>query len=313
MIRRRRTEAKKGGCGGWLMLAAIVLGGVWLAVAMLDNGPPPAGPRVSSGLGPVVAKLKSLDPNCAAPSWLPAAEANATSLQTLVWSPWGRPETGWETYVPLVGHEIGSSCAPETEGFAQALSRWQASHGLSPDGRMAADAFEAMRVMWLRRRPFVLAMATGCPAPPADSALVLTDPGETYAGQALKLRPGALDAYRRMVLQARADSPEIASDRRALTIISGYRAPQIGGSDCPPGQTCDRLGRANCSAHRTGLAVDLYLGAAPGSDPASTGDANRLFQSKTPAYRWLVANGARFGFLPYPYEPWHWEWTGEPP
>jgi zinc D-Ala-D-Ala carboxypeptidase len=21
----------------------------------------------------------------------------------------------------------------------------------------------------------------------------------------------------------------------------------------------------------------------------------------------------RFGFVNYPFEPWHWEWTGEPP
>jgi LAS superfamily LD-carboxypeptidase LdcB len=30
-------------------------------------------------------------------------------------------------------------------------------------------------------------------------------------------------------------------------------------------------------------------------------------------YRWLVANADRFGFLPYAYEPWHWEWAGEAP
>ena len=35
--------------------------------------------------------------------------------------------------------------------------------------------------------------------------------------------------------------------------------------------------------------------------------------SRTPAYRWLVANADRFGFVPYPFEPWHWEWTGEAP
>jgi hypothetical protein len=257
--------------------------------------------------------LQPLDPRCASSGWHAAAEANAASLQTLAWTPWGRPETGWETYAPLIGQEIGSDCAPGTESFAAALSRWQKAHGLGADGQMSAGLFEAMRVVWLRRRPFVLAMAKGCPAPPPDTALVLADPGETYAAQALKLRPAALDAYRRMVLQARADSADLASDRHALSIISGFRAPQADGSDCPAGQICDKLGRANCSAHRTGLAVDLYLGAAPKADPASTDDANRLFQSKTPAYRWLVRNAGRFGFLPYPFEPWHWEWTGEPP
>jgi LAS superfamily LD-carboxypeptidase LdcB len=26
------------------------------------------------------------------------------------------------------------------------------------------------------------------------------------------------------------------------------------------------------------------------------------------AYRWLVRNAERFGFCPYFYEPWHWEY-----
>ncbi len=33
---------------------------------------------------------------------------------------------------------------------------------------------------------------------------------------------------------------------------------------------------------------------------------------QTPAYRWLLANARRFGFVNYVFEPWHWEWTGEP-
>jgi LAS superfamily LD-carboxypeptidase LdcB len=35
--------------------------------------------------------------------------------------------------------------------------------------------------------------------------------------------------------------------------------------------------------------------------------------AQTAEYRWLVANAANYGFLPYSYEPWHWEWTGEQP
>ena len=51
---------------------------------------------------------------------------------------------------------------------------------------------------------------------------------------------------------------------------------------------------------------------APGYPPESSDDANRLYESRTPAYLWLVANAGRFGFVSYPFEPWHWEWTGEP-
>ena len=70
--------------------------------------------------------------------------------------------------------------------------------------------------------------------------------------------------------------------------------------------------RASCSPHRTGLAMDLFLGAAPGFRPDSSADPNRLYMSRTPEYRWLVANAGRFGFVNYPFEPWHWELRGAP-
>ena len=59
--------------------------------------------------------------------------------------------------------------------------------------------------------------------------------------------------------------------------------------------------------------IFMVLGAAPGFTVDSSADANRLYQTRTPAYRWLVNNAGRFGFVNYPFEPWHWEWTGESP
>ena len=68
--------------------------------------------------------------------------------------------------------------------------------------------------------------------------------------------------------------------------------------------------RAACSAHRTGLALDLVLDGVRPVD--STAQDDRLRLSRSPAYRWLLSNARRFGFVNYPFEPWHWEWTGEP-
>ena len=76
-----------------------------------------------------------------------------------------------------------------------------------------------------------------------------------------------------------------------------------------PPAVSDGVRRATCSPHRTGYAVDLYLGQAPGYGPDSTADASRLYLSHTASYRWLVANAERFGFHNYPFEPWHWEWA----
>jgi D-alanyl-D-alanine carboxypeptidase len=44
----------------------------------------------------------------------------------------------------------------------------------------------------------------------------------------------------------------------------------------------------------------------------SSADGNRLVQTRTPVYRWLVKNAQKFGFRPYFYEPWHWEYVSGP-
>jgi hypothetical protein len=157
------------------------------------------------------------------------------------------------------------------------------------------------------RRPFVLAKKSGCPAAADETTLARAAPAETWGGKALRARPAALEAYRRMVGSARAD---IGAPPPLLTLASAFRGPMEEAVRCSDG-SCGTARKADCSAHRTGLAFDVYLGAAPGRDPFSTADDNRLFQTQTPAYLWLVNNASRFGFVPYPFEPWHWEWTGE--
>jgi LAS superfamily LD-carboxypeptidase LdcB len=138
-------------------------------------------------------------------------------------------------------------------------------------------------------------------------------PEEGYGGKPILIRRGALTAYRRMAAAARAEDPRIGRDPADLVIFSGYRSPDADARRCEVEGNCDGVVRARCSAHRTGLALDLYVGAAPGYGPDSSADPNRLYLSRTPAYRWLVANAGRFGFVNYPFEPWHWEWTGEAP
>ncbi|MBA3810455.1 MAG: D-alanyl-D-alanine carboxypeptidase family protein, partial [Caulobacteraceae bacterium] len=111
---------------------------------------------------------------------------------------------------------------------------------------------------------------------------------------------------------ARADAPAVRADARLMRLFSAYRSPAYDAARCARDGNCQGIVRASCSPHRTGLAVDIYLGAAPGSAPDSADDANRLYISRGPAYRWMARNAGRFGFAPYAFEPWHWEWTGEP-
>jgi D-alanyl-D-alanine carboxypeptidase len=262
------------------------------------------------------ASASKLAPNsragCAAQGFEQAAQLNAASLTTMAWAPFHRAETGWETYAPRIAHEIGTSCAPTSSGFAGALSRWQSAHGLSANGQMDAATFGVMNTGWERARPFVRVSETGvCPDAPSDAGLVWADPEEGYDRKPIQLRPGVLAAYRRMVAAARTASPAIAADHRLLSIFSGYRSPLADAARCARDNDCGNVTRALCSAHRTGLALDIYLGAAPGQAPESSDDANRLYQSKSGAYAWLIANAASYGFVNYPFEPWHWEWIGE--
>ena len=273
----------------------------------LAEAPPPAAPIPPAPVAPAV-------PDCAAPAYQSAAAINAGSLNGLAWEPYRREEIGWEIYAPVVAKEIATACPPQSPGFAAALARWQASRGLPADGLFNGAAFDIIKGLNQERRPFVMATTAGrCPEPPREGALAFADQDESYGGKRIQLRRGALAAYRQMRDAARREAPGAVSDPQFLVIFSGFRSPVADAARCLLEQNCTGVTRARCSAHRTGLALDINLGAAPGYKPDNSADENRLYMSRTPAYRWLVANAGRFGFVNYVFEPWHWEWTGEPP
>lgn len=239
-----------------------------------------------------------------------AARANAQSLSVLKWAPFGRAEAGWDIYEPLIAEEIATTCGAGTPGFAAALAVWQEHHALAGTGVLDPVTFARMKLLWQKRRPFVVTSHLACPPAPDAASLSLALPDESYGGKKILLRTGALAAYRRMVAAARKAVPALAKDHKLLTIFSAYRSPAYDAARCLREHNCQGIVRAACSAHRTGYAMDLYLGEAPGFSPDSTSDANRLYLSRSRAYRWLVANAERYGFVNYAFEPWHWEWTG---
>ncbi len=296
------------------VLAIVALIG-WTLLG--PSTPVPAGPQPGTPIAPAARPAVAWPPapeHCSADAaFAAAATANAASVTGAAWSAFGRPELGWEIYAPLVAREIGTKCPPDTPGFAKALAAWQRGGQVGSGGVMDEPTLQRLRLVWLARRPFVAAMAHGCPPPPSPDGLAWAAPEEGFQGKLVQLRPAALAAYRALVAAARADIPEVAANHRLLTIFSGYRDPVADAAACATTVTCGTITRARCSAHRTGLAVDLYLGAEPGSPPELSEDSNRLYQSRSAAYRWMVDNAARFGFVNYPFEPWHWEWTGEAP
>jgi hypothetical protein len=291
-------------------VALLMLGAISCSPARLPK-PGALGAPVATAPSPL-APPRPAGANCRSERWTAAAQANSDSLRTLPWKPFGRQETGWEIYVPLIQNEIRTVCPPDSEGFAAALAAWEAAENLGQDGVLTEPTFVVLKTAAQARREFVRFTSLGtCPDTPDLITAARVDEG--YGGKQVWLRPKALEAYRRMVAAARAEVPEIAADPRNLTIFSGYRSPSADAARCQAEGNCDGVARARCSAHRTGLAADMYVGQAPDYGPDSSADPNRLFMTGTPAYRWLLANAHRFGFVNYPFEPWHWEWTGEPP
>ena len=241
-----------------------------------------------------------------------AARRNQDGLGSLPFVAFHGPQVGWEIYAPLIAHEIGAAPLPGAPAFARALAVWQGARALGRAGVMDEATFTAMNTLWLRRRPFVAASRSLCPSPAPDTALEMIPAAQSYGGKIMRLESATLAAYGRMLAAARAEAPDLRADPRLLTVFSAWRSPDADAARCALEANCQGVTRASCSAHATGQAIDLYLGAAPGHRPDSSDDVNRLFMSRGVAYRWLVENAGRFGFTPYAYEPWHWEWTGAP-
>lgn len=248
------------------------------------------------------------------PAWDAAALANAQSIDQLAWAPFGTPEWGWDTYLPLMQRELGTRCAAQSAVFAQRLAGWQTRYALPATGVFGEAEFQVLRAVLQERRPFLMARVRGeCPEPPPISELAYLTVEEEAADRLTRLlRRDTLDAWRRMVAAARAEVPAVAANTEFLQIVSGWRDPVEDAARCAQDGNCDGLRRAECSAHRTGAAIDLYVGHLTGMGVVSTEPASRHFMSHSPAYLWLVSNAHRFGFVPYLYEPWHWEYVGEP-
>jgi D-alanyl-D-alanine carboxypeptidase len=303
--------------GGALGLAAVLVALFLIARWLTANAPPSeisarASWQAAADAGaPPPPGLSSLQNADCGQGLNDAAQANAASRSSLYWSPWGRPEVGWRTYEPAIARELGSACPGDSPGFAAALSRWQRAHRLDGDGRLDEATFSTLRTIWASRRPFVRISHIACPPGADEAALATGTAADGYEGTVVRLRPGALAAYHRMRAAARRDLPDLAPG--LLTIFSAYRSPERDAARCALEGNCHSITRASCSAHRTGLAMDINLGSAPGYPVDSSADPNRLYMSQTPAYRWLVAHAGEYGFVNYPFEPWHWEWTGEAP
>jgi zinc D-Ala-D-Ala carboxypeptidase len=227
---------------------------------------------------------------------------NERLRSTLEWSFAGKQQRGWHLYELLIGETIGTREAADTTAFAEALARWQGRNGLDATGILDKTTLEAFVKTWQGNRRLGSGTSMGMLVTAPISEFY--DP--TRSPDLLQLDAEAYAAYRRMIAAAAKDL-KASPGEKYFSIISAYRSPAYQEELRRREPNAGRGALAKVSVHSTGRALDIYVG----GEPVKTADANRAIQVNTPAYKWLVRNAAKFGFVPYFYEPWHWEYVPE--
>ncbi|HXD09376.1 MAG TPA: M15 family metallopeptidase, partial [Anaerolineales bacterium] len=211
----------------------------------------------------------------------------------------------------LIRRTLNTQKQSESPDFAAALAAWQKKMGLSPDGVLDEDTFMALVSQWQNTR-----LKDRTPAQPDQ--LVTLAGSELYDPERLaelrQVERQTYAAYKQMIAAAIADPTldlahtakgELAATEKYFKVVSAFRSREYQDELRRKSPNAGSAGLAVNSPHFTGRALDLYVG----GDPVDTRDSNRAIQVKTPAYQWLVRNAERFGFRPYFYEPWHWEYV----
>lgn len=272
--------------------------------------------RKASEGGPLVTKTAMNEKAAAAPAensstFARAAGENSRSRNTMQWEFGGRVHKGWDIYSALIAHTIDTNSDPNTTEFARSLADWQKKAALDATGILDKPTMEAFVKFWQSQR-------LGRSTPPSEGSLLSAPIAEFWdpsrSPDLLRLERETYAAYKRMIAAAAKDlgndlrftpDGELAPGEKFLRIVSAYRSPEYQAQLHRQQPNAGRAALAKNSPHFTGQALDLYVG----GEPVTTKDANRALQVQTPAYKWLVKNAHKFGFYPYFYEPWHWEYV----
>jgi hypothetical protein len=242
----------------------------------------------------------------------PAAARNAVLRSDLTWTFGGKQQRGWYLYTPLISHMLNSEDDAASNGFASTLARWQENSGLKPNGVLDEESLNAMISEWQRRR---LQNRTDAQPDQLVTAPALDFYDPERLEELRQVERATYAAYKRMVAAAIADPSlglartsqgGLAPAEKYLKIISAFRSHEYQAQLRRQSPQAGSAGLAVNSPHFTGRALDLYVG----GEPVDTKDSNRALQVQTRVYQWLVRNAERFGFRPYYYEPWHWEYVG---
>jgi uncharacterized protein YcbK (DUF882 family) len=240
-----------------------------------------------------------------------AATQNSLLRNDLIWSFGKKEQHGWYLYDLLIGRTLKLAPDASAADFASATAAWQKQKGITPNGVLDENSWMAFVNEWQSNR-----LKDKTPATP-DQLLVgptadFYDPSRLE--ELRQVEKNTYAAYKQMLAAAIADptlklahtsATELAPTEKFFKIVSSFRSREYQEKLRRESPNAGSAGLAMNSPHFTGRALDLYVG----GDPVDTKDANRAIQVNTPVYKWLVKNAERFGFRPYFYEPWHWEYV----
>ncbi|HEX6186742.1 MAG TPA: D-alanyl-D-alanine carboxypeptidase family protein [Pyrinomonadaceae bacterium] len=303
------------------IFAVIGVVGIMASLATLSGlGQSPDGktekqnPRTESLVKPTVLTTERRAANAGAVTIGPFADAAAQNYvlrNDLTWSFGKKGQRGWYLYDLLIGQTLNISPDASTGDFASAIAGWQKQKGLSANGVLDETSWMALVMHWQANR-----LKDKTPATPDQ--LLIAPTSDFYDPSRLdelrQVERNTYAAYKAMLAAAIADptlklahtsATELAPAEKFFKIISSFRSREYQEKLRRESPNAGSAGLAVNSPHFSGRALDIYVG----GDPVDTKDANRAIQVNTPAYKWLVKNAERFGFRPYFYEPWHWEYV----
>lgn len=282
-----------------IILATLVVAGIAASFAFTSRGQAPRSKTKQA----VKMTDRARSSEAKSSAFIAAAAQNGTLRNELSWTFGGKQQRGWYLYELLINKTLNAEYEPVSSDFAAALSKWQKKSGLGSTGVLDQNTLMALVAQWQRNR-----LKSRTPATPDQ--LIIAPASDFYdPGRAAELRQierKTYEAYKEMVAAALADPAlKLSSRDKYLKIISAHRSREHQDKLRQQSPNSGSAGLAVNSPHFTGRALDIYVG----GSPVDTKDSNRAIQVNTPAYRWLVRNAERFGFRPYFYEPWHWEYV----
>lgn len=294
-----------------LFVAALVAGVTMVSLTARSSQGQSSSTKSKSPVKPTVLITDTKSSSASASSaFATAADQNATLKNDLQWTFGGKQQRGWYLYDLLIKRTLDTQKDSSTPDFAAAVAAWQKRAGLIPSGILDENSLMAMVSQWQSNRLKNRAYAT-------PEQLVTPPSFEFYdperSAELRQVHRDAYVAYKQLIEAAIADPTlklahrggELAPSEKFFKIVSSFRSREYQDKLRQASPNAGSAGLAVNSPHFTGRALDIYVG----GDPVDTRDSNRAIQVSTPAYKWMVRNAERFGFRPYFYEPWHWEYV----